>query len=76
MVVKFYYFLFIILFIGSISGKIHLEIHENGYSAEDKYKYINECISKCMDNHQQGLEKLIFVFRRDHCIQTQCRIYE
>ena len=30
--------------------KIHLNINEHSYSAEDKYKYINECIEKCLQS--------------------------
>ena len=79
------YCLFLIFFlIGSIlsrnidetSEKVHLDIHENGYSADDKYKYINECVQKCMQNSQPTQKKKnIFDNGRDNCIQTQCRIY-
>jgi hypothetical protein len=58
------------------SRKIHINIHENGYSADEKYKYINECVAKCLENRQQGLREDSFDIFRDHCIQTQCRIYE
>ncbi len=88
MVVHFHYLLLVILLIYSVSSrnvqsnfnqsnankKIHLNIHENSYSADDKYKYINECITKCLENNQQKLKKTIFEINKDHCIQTQCRI--
>jgi hypothetical protein len=54
--------------------KIHLTIHENSYSAEDKYKYINGCVQKCMQNQQPQPKKNIFNDGRDDCIRTQCRI--
>jgi len=88
MVVNFHYLLLVILLIYSVSSrnvqsnfnqsnankKIHLNIHENSYSADDKYKYINECITKCLENNQEKLKKTIFEINKDHCIQTQCRI--
>jgi len=81
MIVKLHYLLFIIVLIYSVNiqstiGKVHLEIHEHSYSAEDKYKYINECITKCMENHRQESEKNSFLVIKDQCIQVQCRIYE
>jgi len=78
MIVKLHYLLFIIVLICSVStmGKIHLNIREHSYSAEDKYKYINECITKCMENHPQELKKNNFFVIKDQCIQIQCRIYE
>ena len=92
MVGKFHCLLFIILLITFVSsrnvqfdgespaipasGKVHLNIHENGYSADDKYKYINECVQKCMQNHGEQSKKSVFDNGRDNCIQTQCRIYE
>lgn len=76
MVVKIYYFLLIILLISTyVQSTIHLDIHEKSYSAADKYKYINDCLSICMENNQQGIKKNTFIIIRDHCIQTQCRIY-
>ena len=56
--------------------KIHLNIHENSYSAEDIYKSINECVEKCMLNLQQHSKKNTFDDGRDNCIQTQCRFYQ
>jgi hypothetical protein len=58
------------------SGKVHLNIHENGYSADEKYKYINECVQKCMQNRGQQSKTSVLDNGRDNCIQTQCRIYE
>jgi len=56
--------------------KIHLNINENSYSAEDKYKYINECVQKCMENRPQQPKTNSFANGRDNCIQTQCRFYQ
>lgn len=58
------------------SATIHINIHETSYSSMDKYKYIQDCLSKCMENNQQELNKNTFIFFRDHCIQNQCRIYQ
>ncbi|CAF1183711.1 unnamed protein product [Rotaria sordida] len=56
---------------------IHLTMHENSYSTEEKIKYIMECINKCMENRQQQPKKGNIIDNgRDTCIQRQCRIYE
>ncbi|CAF2437885.1 unnamed protein product [Rotaria sp. Silwood2] len=56
---------------------IHLTMHETSYSTEEKIKYINGCIKKCMETRQQRRKKRdLFDNGRDTCIQTQCRIYE
>jgi hypothetical protein len=52
--------------------RVHLNINEHGYSAEDEYKYINECVEKCL----QQSNKKSFGDGRDNCIQTQCRVYQ
>ena len=58
--------------------KIHITIHENSYTAEDEYKYINECVQKCMENRPQKQQSKSNAFDagRDNCIQIQCRIYQ
>jgi hypothetical protein len=78
MIVNLHYLLFIIVLICSIStmGKMHLNIREHSYSAEDKYKYIMECITKCMENYSQESKPNNFFVIKDQCIQIQCRIYE
>ncbi|CAF1000340.1 unnamed protein product [Adineta steineri] len=92
MIAKFYCLLLIITFIISsvssrtiqdttttVSEVIHLNIHENSYSAEDKYKLINECVQKCMENNPKQLQQgkaNVFSTGRDNCIQLQCRFYQ
>lgn len=56
--------------------KVHLTMHETSYSTEEKVKYINECVEKCMQNHRQKTKRDLFDTGRDNCIQLQCRIYE
>ncbi|UJR26866.1 hypothetical protein I4U23_008177 [Adineta vaga] len=58
---------------------LHLTVHENSYTAEEEYKYINDCVQKCMENHsqqQQQSKSKAFDTGRDNCIQLQCRIYQ
>lgn len=55
---------------------VHLDVHETSYSSEEKYKYINECVRKCMANHPPASKPSMLDTGRDNCIQLQCRIYQ
>ncbi|CAF3388987.1 unnamed protein product [Rotaria socialis] len=56
---------------------VHLTMHEKSYSTEEKVKYINDCVKKCMATQPQRLEKRDFLdLGRDNCIEIHCQIYE
>lgn len=56
---------------------VHLTVHENSYTMEEKVEYINGCVKKCLETRKDRLKKRSLVdFGRDTCIQTECRIYE
>ena len=55
--------------------QVHLTVNEHGYSPEEEYQYIQQCVEKCMQTRTESKSNRLDN-GRDNCIQLHCRIYE
>jgi hypothetical protein len=55
--------------------QVHLTVNEHGYSPEEEYQYIQQCVEKCLQTRPESKSNRLDN-GRDNCIQIHCRIYE